>query len=91
MDTGCMIGMTVIYMFYLSIQQPNKCVPIQLVCHKLYPNTNAAATPNYGYSPKRRYYAINIFAELDSPGEYYVDTKLGLLYFWPPTPINSGA
>jgi hypothetical protein len=44
----------------------------------------------YGYSPGRRFYALNLLEELDSPGEWYLDRKTGLLYFWPPTPIQQG-
>ena len=32
----------------------------------------------------RHYVAYNILEELDSPGEWYVDKKSGMLYFWPP-------
>lgn len=32
----------------------------------------------------RRFYAINLLEELDSPGEYYLDVEGGLLYLWPP-------
>lgn len=37
----------------------------------------------YGYTPHRRYVAINVLAELDEPGEYYVDRSRGFVYFWP--------
>ncbi len=30
------------------------------------------------------YYAFNLLEELDAPGEYYLDRKAGVLYFWPP-------
>ena len=36
------------------------------------------------------YYAFNILAELDSPGEWYLDREAGLLYFWPPAPVTEG-
>jgi len=47
--------------------------------------------PGSGYHSKRRYFALNILAELDSPGEWYVDKKAGKLYFWPPDSADAGA
>src|SRR6185369_15926793 len=41
----------------------------------------------YGYKTGGRYYALNIMEELDEPGEWYLDRKTGILYFWPPEPI----
>lgn len=41
----------------------------------------------YGVASGRdfqEYVAINILEELDSPGEWYLDEKSGMLYFWPP-------
>jgi hypothetical protein len=46
---------------------------------------------NYGYTKNQRYYFLNILEELDSPGEWYLDRKNGLLYFWPPEPISEGS
>lgn len=41
--------------------------------------------PVYGVTPDRaRWYGFNLLAELDRPGEYYLDRTKGLLYFWPP-------
>ncbi len=40
----------------------------------------------YGYTKDKRYYALNILEELDQPGEWYLDRKSGILYFWPPSP-----
>ena len=33
-----------------------------------------------------RWYVCNVLAELDTPGEYYLDRLRGRLYFWPPHP-----
>lgn len=38
----------------------------------------------FGYKAKARYCALNLLEELDEPGEWYLDRKKGLLYFWPP-------
>ncbi len=40
---------------------------------------------NYGYRKGQRFYAFNVLAELDSPGEWYLDRQRGVIYFWPPT------
>jgi hypothetical protein len=36
-----------------------------------------------GNPSPRRFRAINVFEELDAPGEYFID-RGGMLYFWPP-------
>ncbi len=43
---------------------------------------------SYGYRKGQRYYALNALAELDVPGEWYVDRAEGILYFWPPGPLS---
>jgi hypothetical protein len=40
-----------------------------------------------GNPSPRRYCALNLLEELDQPGEFYIDRKAGLLYFWPPSDI----
>ena len=45
---------------------------------------------HYGYRKGQWYYGLNILAELDSPGEWYLDREQGILYFWPPSPIAQG-
>ena len=40
-----------------------------------------------GNPSPRRYRAINVLVELDSPGEYYINRPAGMLYFWPPSDI----
>lgn len=41
----------------------------------------------YGYHSGKawnRWYALNLLEEIDLPGEYFCDTKTGVLYFYPP-------
>ncbi len=45
---------------------------------------------SYGYRKGQWYYAFNVLSELDVPGEWYLDHDTGILYFWPPAPIDSG-
>jgi hypothetical protein len=45
---------------------------------------------NYGFRAGQRFYFLNILEELDEPGEWYLDRKNGILYFWPPAPMNDG-
>ncbi len=42
----------------------------------------------YGYRPGGRIFFINILEELDQPGEYFIDRKREMLYFWPPEPVD---
>jgi hypothetical protein len=44
----------------------------------------------YGYRKGQWFYAFNVLAELDVPGEWYLDRENGILYFWPPAPIEEG-
>ena len=43
----------------------------------------------YGYSDGYWFFGFNILAELDRPGEWYVDREQGTLYFWPPGPVDA--
>lgn len=48
----------------------------------------------YGIASGRdfqQYAAINILEELDMPGEWYLDRKSGILYFWPPTSMTNAS
>ena len=45
---------------------------------------------NYGYRKGQWFYAFNLLSEIDQPGEWYVDRQRGMLYFWPPSPIEQG-
>ncbi|MBL9139722.1 MAG: right-handed parallel beta-helix repeat-containing protein [Verrucomicrobiales bacterium] len=37
----------------------------------------------YGYRKGQRFYAVNVLAELDSPGEWYLDRTRGRVFLWP--------
>ncbi len=37
-----------------------------------------------------RFFVENLLAELDAPGEWYLDTDAQVLYFWPPADLDSG-
>jgi len=41
-----------------------------------------------GNPSPRRYYAANLLEELDRAGEYFIDRQAGVLYFWPPAPLD---
>lgn len=50
--------------------------------------TTAAPHGVYGYTPGKRFYALNVLEELDSPGEYFLERETGVLYFWPPATLE---
>ncbi len=41
----------------------------------------------YGYRKGQPYCAVNVLAELDMPGEWYLDRSAMMLYFWPPSDL----
>lgn len=45
----------------------------------------------YEIRPGDRYFVRGLFEELDSPGEWYLDREADILYFWPPSPLESKA
>ena len=44
----------------------------------------------FGYRKGQWFYGFNLLSELDVPGEWYLDRQQGILYFWPPSPIEKG-
>ncbi len=52
--------------------------------------TLAAPQHGYGYRKNQWYYAFNALCEIDEPGEWYLDRTTGVLYFYPPAPIDQG-
>jgi hypothetical protein len=45
---------------------------------------------NYGYKDSLRYFGLNLFCELDQPGEWYLDRQEGLLYWYPVDGVEPG-
>lgn len=43
----------------------------------------------YGFRAGARFYFLNVLEELAQPGNYYVDKRRGLLYFWPPSALDT--
>lgn len=46
---------------------------------------------SYPIRPGDRYYLRNLFEELDTPGEWYLDRQSWTLYFWPPGDVAKAA
>lgn len=42
----------------------------------------------YGYRKDQRYYGVNLFCELDRPGEWYLDRRDGIAYWLPPADFD---
>lgn len=42
----------------------------------------------YGYRKGQPFYAVNVLAEIDMPGEWYLDRADSMLYFWPPKDLK---
>ena len=45
----------------------------------------------YGYRANQRFYAYNVLAELDRPGEWYLDRERQRILFWPPAETHEAA
>ncbi len=43
---------------------------------------------NYGYRKDQRYYALNVFRELDAEGEWYLDRRTQTVYWLPPNGLD---
>ncbi|MBN1909506.1 MAG: right-handed parallel beta-helix repeat-containing protein [Pirellulales bacterium] len=80
---GCVHG----YWFWDWADERHAIISIDPEHHRL-----EVAPPfhNYGYRKGQWFYAFNLQSELDQPGEWYLDRQHGILYFWPPTPIEQG-
>ena len=68
-----------------------------LQCHRIAAidtekRTLAVAPPYhfYGYRAGQWCQGLNLLCEIDRPGEWMIDREAGLLYFWPPAPLDAG-
>ncbi|MFC5498392.1 right-handed parallel beta-helix repeat-containing protein [Caenimonas terrae] len=52
--------------------------------------TLAPPAPPYGLKIGQPVFFQNALSELDRPGEWYLDNARGMLYFWPPQPLQEG-
>lgn len=50
--------------------------------------TLAKPYSNYGYRQDQRYYALNVFRELDVQGEWYLDRETQAIYWLPPEGVD---
>lgn len=46
-----------------------------------------AEKPAFGLALGQPYYAENLLEEITRPGEWYLNRRTGILYFWPPGPL----
>ncbi len=72
------------YWVYDWSEEMIKIKSIDINSREIYPQLDS----RYGFQKDARYYFLNILEELDSPGEWYLDRKEGILYFWPPSDIK---
>lgn len=45
---------------------------------------HAGPGSGYGFRQGMPFHFVNVFEEIDTPGEWFLDRERGLLYFWPP-------
>jgi hypothetical protein len=43
---------------------------------------------HYGFKDSLRYFGLNLFCEIDQPGEWYLNRAEGKLYWYPPVGVN---
>ena len=67
----------------------NRLASVAAASLTLAPCPSHYAQPGFdSLDDKGTYYAYNVLAELDAPGEYYVNRTSGMLYVWLPTPAD---
>ncbi|MHB8952342.1 MAG: right-handed parallel beta-helix repeat-containing protein [Pirellulaceae bacterium] len=69
------------YWFWDWYEEFQKVAALDAQAHAF---TLAKPYSQYGYRKGQRYRAVNVLRELDSPGEWYLDRRSGMLYWLPP-------
>jgi hypothetical protein len=64
-------------------------IPIEAIDTGARRVTLAAPGSPYGLKAGQPVFFQNALAELDQPGEWYLDRAKGVLYFWPPRPLRN--
>jgi hypothetical protein len=75
------------YWFHDWAEQRQRIESIDPAAHRM---TLAKPYHVYGYRKGQWFYGFNLLCEIDRPGEWYLDRKVGVLYFWPPSPLEKG-
>lgn len=75
------------YWFWDWSDQRQPVASIDLEKHQI---TTKPPHHAYGYRKGQWFYAFNLLSELDQPGEWQLDRETGVLYFWPPSPVEEG-
>lgn len=73
------------YWFYPWADETSHIEKIDLRTGQL---TLPLPSPIYGLKSGQPIFFQNLLAELDQPGEWYLDNEEGILYFWPPGPLS---
>jgi len=73
------------YWFWDWFEEYQKVASIDAGAHAF---TLSKPYSNYGYRKGQRYYAVNIFREIDSPGEWYLDRRKGKIHWLPSERID---
>ncbi len=75
---------------YWQFDWADSYTPIQAIHDDTRTLQTGGVSDDYGIRKGQRFYALNLLEELDAPGEYYIDHAKGLVYFWPPAPLETG-